>query len=111
MPKKGETIDITIKNLPIYERIITAYEGNKLIVKDGQIYINDELASKYTFEMDYYFMLGDNRHKSADSRSWGFVPEDHIVGKPILVWLSLDPDKSFPANIRWDRFFKIIHKN
>ena len=111
MPKKGETIDITIKNLPIYERIITAYEGNKLRVKDGQIYINDKPASTYTFEMDYYFMLGDNRHKSADSRSWGFVPEDHIVGKPILVWLSLDPDKSFPANIRWDRFFKIVHKN
>ncbi|MCU4174961.1 S26 family signal peptidase [Carboxylicivirga sp. N1Y90] len=111
MPKAGETIDLNIKNLVIYERIITAYERNKLSVKGDQIYINDELATSYTFKMDYYFMLGDNRHKSADSRYWGFVPEDHIVGKPILVWLSLDKDKSFFSSIRWDRFFKIVHKN
>lgn len=110
MPKAGETIDLNLKNLVIYDRIITAYEGNKLEVKNEQIYINGELANSYTFKMNYYFMLGDNRHKSADSRYWGFVPEDHIVGKPILVWLSLDTDKSFPANIRWNRFFKIVHK-
>nr|WP_319399244.1 signal peptidase I [uncultured Carboxylicivirga sp.] len=111
MPAKGTTIDLTITNLPIYERIITAYEGNKLKVKDGQIFINEKPATNYTFKMDYYFMLGDNRHNSLDSRSWGFVPEDHIVGKPILVWLSLDKDKSFPANIRWDRIFKLVHKD
>ncbi|MBR8538262.1 signal peptidase I [Carboxylicivirga sediminis] len=109
MPEAGETVELNMKNLVIYERIITAYEGNKLEVKNNQIYINGELTSSYTFKMNYYFMLGDNRHKSADSRYWGFVPEDHIVGKPILVWLSLDTDKGFPANIRWDRFFKIVH--
>lgn len=111
MPQKGEKIDITVKNLPIYERIITAYESNTLKVKDGIIYINDKATTNYTFKMDYYFMLGDNRHNSLDSRSWGFVPEDHIVGKPILIWLSLDPDKTFPANIRWKRFFKLVHQD
>jgi len=110
MPKAGDAVELTMTNLVLYDRIITAYEGNKLEVKDQQIYINGELATSYTFKMDYYFMLGDNRHKSADSRYWGFVPEDHIVGKPILVWLSLDIDKGFPANIRWDRFFKVVHK-
>lgn len=111
MPEAGTSVELNIKNLPIYERIITAYEGNTLQVKDDQIYINGELVNSYTFIMDYYFMLGDNRHNSLDSRAWGFVPEDHIVGRPILVWLSLDEDKSFPFNIRWNRFFKIVHKN
>lgn len=110
MPKKGETADLNMENLALYERIITAYEGNKLSVKDSTIFINGEVARSYTFQMDYYFMLGDNRHHSADSRFWGYVPEDHVVGKPILVWLSLNEDKSFPSNIRWDRFFKWVHK-
>lgn len=108
MPKEGTTVDLNIDNLLLYDRIITAYEGNHLRVKDGIIYINGEKAESYTFKMNYYFMLGDNRHKSADSRYWGFVPEDHIVGRPILVWLSLNKDKSFPANIRWNRLFKIV---
>ena len=109
IPKKGETVDLNIKNLMIYDRIITAYEGNELSVKDKQIYINGELATSYTFKMNYYFMMGDNRQESADSRYWGFVPEDHVVGKPLLVWLSLDEDKgSFPFNIRWNRFFKWV---
>lgn len=111
VPKSGVTVPLTLKNLPLYKRIITAYELNSLEVKDSSIYINGQIADSYTFKMDYYFMLGDNRHSSADSRYWGFVPEDHIVGKPILVWLSLDKDKSFPANIRWDRFFKVIHND
>jgi signal peptidase I len=111
MPQKGATVELNLKNIVIYHRIITAYENNKLEVKNGQIYINGNIATSYTFKMDYYFMLGDNRHKSADSRYWGFVPEDHIVGKPILVWLSLDKDKSFPASIRWSRFFKSAHSN
>lgn len=110
IPKKGETIDLTLENLPIYERVIHAYEKNDLVVNDSTIYINGEPASTYTFQMDYYFMMGDNRHNSQDSRYWGFVPEDHVVGKPILVWLSLDVDKSFPANIRWNRFFKVVSK-
>lgn len=109
IPKKGATVKLTIKDLPIYDRIITAYEGNTLKVKDGEIYINGEKSSEYTFKMDYYFMLGDNRHQSADSRYWGFVPEDHIVGRPILVWLSLNKDKSlFGGRIRFDRFFKWV---
>ncbi len=111
IPKKGATVDINMTNLVIYDRVITAYEGNKLEVKNNQIYINDKLASTYTFKMDYYFMLGDNRHKSADARYWGFVPEDHVVGSPVLVWLSLDKDKSFPMNIRWNRFFKMANSN
>jgi signal peptidase I len=106
MPKKGATIPINLTNLCIYERIINAYEGNALEVKDSTIYINGKAANSYTFKMDYYYMIGDNRHNSADSRFWGFVPEDHIVGAPRLIWLSLDKTKSFPANIRWKRLFK-----
>ncbi len=109
IPKKGATVKLNLKNLVIYDRIITAYEGNTLDVKDGQIYINGEKQDEYTFNMDYYFMLGDNRHQSADSRYWGFVPEDHVVGRPLLVWLSLNKDKSlFEGKIRFDRFFKWV---
>ena len=109
IPKKGETIELTIDNLPIYERPIHAYEGNRLEVKDGKIYINGEETNKYTFQMDYYWMMGDNRHNSADSRFWGFVPEDHIVGKPIFIWLSLDKDRGlFDGKIRWNRLFRFV---
>ena len=108
IPKKGETVELTVENLPLYERIIIAYEGNDLKVEDGKIYINSEEAQTYTFRQDYYFMMGDNRHNSLDSRYWGFVPEDHIVGKPALIWLSIDGNKKFPKNIRWRRFFKFV---
>ncbi len=108
IPAKGETVALNLDNLLLYERIITAYEGNSLRVKDAVILINDIPAESYTFQMDYYFMIGDNRHKSSDSRYWGFVPADHIVGRPLLVWLSLNKDKKFPKNIRWDRFFKYV---
>ena len=109
IPAKGATITLTDDNLPIYERIIRAYEGNKLEVKEDGIYINDVKTDKYTFQMDYYWMMGDNRHNSADSRYWGFVPEDHIVGKPLVVWLSLDKDRSwFDGKIRWNRLFKWV---
>lgn len=108
MPKAGVTVSLDYKNAVLYERIITAYEGHTLDVRDKDVYVDGQLATEYTFAQDYYFMLGDNRHKSADSRYWGFVPEDHIVGKPIFVWLSLDPDESLFSSIRWERFFKII---
>jgi len=105
IPKKGVTINISVENLPIYKRIIDVYEENDLKVKDGAIYINGAPASTYTFKMDYYWMMGDNRYNSADSRYWGFVPEDHVVGKASFVWLSLDKNKSFLSKIRWNRFF------
>ena len=109
IPKKGATIKLTEDNLPIYERPIRAYEGNTLEVKEDGIYINGKKTDEYTFKMDYYWMMGDNRHNSADARSWGFVPEDHIVGKPIVVWLSLDKDRGwFDGKIRWNRIFKWV---
>ena len=108
IPEAGAEVELTLENLPLYERIITAYEGNNLEVKDGVIFINGEEAHSYRFSQDYYFMMGDNRHNSLDSRYWGFVPEDHIVGKPALIWLSIDGNKRFPKNIRWRRFFKIL---
>jgi signal peptidase I len=108
IPRKGVTVELTIADLPLYERIISVYEGNDLKVTDGKIYINSEEAQTYTFQQDYYFMMGDNRHNSLDSRYWGFVPEDHIVGKPALIWLSIDGNKKFPKNIRWRRFFKFV---
>ena len=108
IPKKGASIDLTLKNLPIYERPIRTYEGNKLEVKDGKIFINDQETTKYTFKMDYYWMQGDNRHNSLDSRYWGFVPEDHIVGKPIFIWWSSDPDRRGFSGIRWNRLFRFV---
>lgn len=107
IPAKGSTITLTPDNLPIYERCIAVYEGNKLEQKEDGIYINGVKTDQYTFQMDYYWMMGDNRHNSADSRYWGFVPEDHVVGKPIVVWLSLDKDRGwFDGKIRWNRLFK-----
>ena len=108
IPAKDVTVELTLENLPLYQRIITSYEGNDLEVKEGKIYINSEEAQTYTFKQDYYFMMGDNRHNSLDSRYWGFVPEDHIVGKPALIWLSIDGNERFPKNIRWRRFFKFV---
>lgn len=105
IPKKGVTMQLTTKNLPVYRRIIDVYEENELKVKDGVIYINGQVAKEYTFKMDYYWMMGDNRYNSADSRYWGFVPEDHVVGKASFVWLSLDKNKTFLGKIRWNRFF------
>ena len=111
MPKKGETLAINADNYAIYERVIRNYEHNSIEMKDSVVYINGAPANEYTFKMDYYFMMGDNRHKSADSRYWGFVPEDHIVGQPVVVWLSLNKDKGwFDGKIRWNRFFKYAGK-
>ena len=109
IPKKGKTLRLTLANLPIYERPIRVYEGNSLEVRGGKIYINGKAADSYTFKMDYYWMQGDNRDNSADSRFWGFVPEDHIVGKPLFIWISLDPDYGlFDGKMRWSRFFKWV---
>ena len=107
LPKKGDCLLITPSNYAVYERVIRNYEGNEVMLQDGVVYINGVESNSYTFKMDYYFMMGDNRHQSADSRYWGFVPEDHIVGQPVFVWLSLNKDKGwFDGRIRWDRFMK-----
>ena len=108
IPAKGKSIQLTMANLPIYERCIRTYEGNTLEVKDGKILINGQVATSYTFKLDYYWMMGDNRHNSLDSRYWGFVPEDHIVGKPIFIWWSSDPDRHGFSGIRWNRLFRFV---
>ena len=108
IPKRGATIKLTMDNIAIYERPIRIYEGNDLKVRDGKIYINGKQTDKYTFRMDYYWMMGDNRHNSLDSRYWGFVPEDHIVGKPIFIWWSHNPDHSGFSGIRWNRLFRFV---
>lgn len=107
IPKKGMTLTLNPYNFPIYERAIRVYENNNLDVNNGVYVINGKPSKTYTFKMDYYWMMGDNRHNSADSRYWGFVPEDHVVGRPVMVWLSLDKDKGWlKGKIRWNRFFK-----
>jgi signal peptidase I len=109
IPAKGATIALNIENLRLYRRCIEVYEQNTVEVQpDGSVLLNGEPAESYTFKMNYYWMMGDNRHNSADSRFWGFVPEDHIVGKASFIWLSLDANQSFPSNIRWNRVFKRV---
>ena len=102
IPKKGATLALTPLNYPIYERAIRDYEKNKLEMHDGKIFLNDKQATQYTFKMDYYWMMGDNRHMSQDSRYWGFVPEDHVVGEAWMIWMSWN------KGVRWSRLFKRI---
>ena len=109
IPAKGKSVKLDISNIAIYERPIRTYEGNDLkVTADGKIIINGKQQDTYTFKMDYYWMMGDNRHNSADSRYWGFVPEDHIVGKPLFIWWSSDPDRGGFSGIRWHRIFSWV---
>ncbi|MHA8050051.1 signal peptidase I [Aquirufa sp. ROCK-SH2] len=110
VPAKGWTINLDAKNVTIYAEAIQKYEGNDGITVDGKkIYKDGKQLTSYTFKQDYYFMMGDNRHNSADSRFWGFVPADHIVGKAVFVWMSLDPNKGlFSGKIRWNRIFRFV---
>lgn len=109
VPKKGTTITLDAKNIALYRRAIEKYEGNAFEESNGKVKINGQPATTYTFKMDYYFMMGDNRLNSADSRFWGFVPEDHIVGKAVFIWMSWDTNADFLHKIRWSRLFSLIH--
>ncbi|MDR6563017.1 MULTISPECIES: signal peptidase I [unclassified Arcicella] len=110
IPSKGLTIKLDSGNVDKYKYIIKYYEDNKNVVIDGhRIMIDGKTITSYTFKQDYYFMMGDNRHHSADSRYWGFVPSDHIVGKAVFIWMSLDPNKNFLSKIRWNRIFRFVN--
>ncbi|MBK9291196.1 MAG: signal peptidase I [Bacteroidetes bacterium] len=109
IPSKGKTVALNASTLPLYERIITAYEGHKLRTEGEKIFVDDVETTQYTFAQNYYWMMGDNRHNSADSRFWGFVPEDHIVGKAVFVWLSLDKNKPlFGGKVRWHKSLRFV---
>ena len=110
LPKKGATIRLSKQNLPLYKKLIVDYENNQLETNTDNILINGNKANEYTFRQDYYWMMGDNRHRSEDSRFWGFVPADHIVGKPIFIWLSIEGFTEGIKNwkIRWDRVFTTV---
>ena len=109
VPKAGWTVKLDSLTLPVYGRCIEVYEGNKLVIKGNDIFINGVKTDTYTFKMNYYWMMGDNRHDSEDSRFWGFVPEDHIVGKALFIWMSWDDNGGFLNKIRWSRLFRVIH--
>jgi len=109
IPEEGKTVKLDLISLPLYKRIITEYEGNKLEIKGSDIYINDKKATSYTFKQNYYWMMGDNRHRSEDSRYWGYVPENHIVGKPVFIWMSWDTNGKGLGKIRWERLFTTVN--
>lgn len=110
IPAEGTTIDVTSDNLLKYGYFIQHYEGHEdVVLEDDKLTINGQQVDQYTFKQDYYFMVGDNRHNSIDSRFWGFVPEDHIMGKPLFVWMSIDSNGSWLNKIRWSRLFTGIN--
>jgi signal peptidase I len=114
IPEAGKTVEINTETIDFYKRIIEVYEGSEMntvqqiTIGDDEVLLNDKPITSYTFKQDYYWMMGDNRHNSEDSRFWGYVPQSHVVGKPVFIWLSLDYNKSFPGNIRWDRMFTTV---
>ena len=108
IPKKGATLKIDSSNISLYRKAIGEYEGNQLEERNGKIFLNNSPITEYTFKMNYFFMMGDNRHNSADSRFWGFVPEDHIVGKAVFIWMSFDSNADFLNKVRWSRLFHSI---
>ena len=109
VPRRGDTVQLDLINLPLYQRLVGVYEQNELKTVDGIIHVNGEPSDTYTFRMDYYFVMGDNHHNSADSRYWGFVPEDHLLGKAVAVWFSIEPDKPFIGGLRKERIFNSIN--
>ena len=108
IPKENTTVNISIENISLYKDIIERYENNSLEIKGNDLYINNKITDKYTFKMNYYWMVGDNRHNSADSRFWGFVPENHIVGKALFIWMSWDKNAKGIKKIRWRRLFSSV---
>ena len=111
MPNKGMKVKLTSTNLPIYKKLIRDYEKNTLTIENNIIKINNQTTEEYTFKQDYFWMMGDNRYRSEDSRVWGFVPEDHIVGKPVFIWMSIDGINDSFKNwqIRWNRVFTTVN--
>ena len=108
IPKENTTVNISIENISLYKDIIERYENNSLEIKGNDLYINNKITDKYTFKMNYYWMVGDNRHNSADSSFWGFVPENHIVGKALFIWMSWDKNAKGIKKIRWRRLFSSV---
>ena len=112
IPKEGTTVELNENTIPFYEQIIRRYENNDLTIFGNDIFINGKKAKNYTFKQDYYWMMGDNRQRSLDARNWGYVPFDHVVGKPVMIWLSWDPNSpdfmSKIKSIRWDRMFTTV---
>ena len=110
IPKAGSTVNLDAENIAIYKRAISEYEGHKVVTRDNQIFIDDQPATSYTFQQDYYWMMGDNRHNSIDARAWGFVPYNHVIGKPVFIWMSIDGINDGLKNwsVRWDRVFTTV---
>ncbi|MFT7331008.1 MAG: signal peptidase I, partial [Roseivirga sp.] len=107
IPKKGETVKLDSKSIPFYEHLIDEYERNNITVDGDTVFINGKIATDYTFKQDYYWMMGDNRHMSLDARFWGYTPFDHVIGKPVFIWMSYDG--GIFRNPRWERFFTTVH--
>lgn len=109
IPQKGKTVKLDLKSLPFYKRIIEEYEKNTLKVHGNEIIINGKVSNSYTFKQDYYWMMGDNRQNSLDARFWGYVPFDHVIGKPVFIWFSWDKDGKGINKVRWNRVFSVVN--